>query len=143
MSTQSRIINKKINKISSRWGVRNNKKNSAKERKKIVKEIFFFKIFLFKSYRISSRWGVRNNKKNSAKQRMKKIVKEIFFLKAIGRNWEVTVIKLFVHSLYVENVECVGHPQWKIALRKVHGRGISDQINWREVFLSLWKMQNV
>ena len=103
MSTQSRIINKKINKISSRWGVRNNKKNSAKERKKNCERDFFF------------------------------------LLKAIGRNWEATVIKLFVHSLYVENAECVGHPRWKIALRKVHGRGISDQINWREVFLSLWK----
>ena len=35
------------------------------------------------------------------------------------------------------------HPRLKMALRKVCGRGISNQINWREVFLSLWKMQNV
>ena len=26
------------------------------------------------------------------------------------------------------------HPRWKIALRKFHERGISDQINWREVW---------
>ena len=40
-------------------------------------------------------------------------------------------------SLFVENTECVGHPSWKIALRKFRGRGISTFIDYSVVVIQV------
>ena len=56
-----------------------------------------------------------------------KFVEEGYLIKSID-------VKFFSPCEKCRTCRIPCHPQWKIALRKLCGRGISDQINWHEVW---------